>query len=377
MSAPAAPDARWVTLVQRLAQHEDEVIVAFLDAALHDDAFPLDLVPRDDVEGTARDSFGEIVASLPHGVPRPELLELAADFGERRARQGIPPDAVLTAVRLDVAMLWEALRGCCEPSEVEVLVEHTGALITVVDAFITRTNQAYLAEYLRLTRHEMGRRSALLAELFHSQGASAVIVQRVASALDLGVRSDYTVIAACGPAAESLRQIAAANPSVRLLHHQAGDTTWLFWEQIPANRRFGQAVADVGGVLLPDIQGLAQVPAAARTAQTLARTLRPDETTASGLSALWLRAAREALSARGVDIAGPVVAALAPLGQVERDRLLETLAVLAQTGSSTETARRLHLHRNSVVKRVDRIVDLTGLDPRVPVEAAQLVIALL
>lgn len=52
-------------------------------------------------------------------------------------------------------------------------------------------------------------------------------------------------------------------------------------------------------------------------------------------------------------------------------------AYLASGGSVTETARRLIVHRNTVVQRLDRIAALTGLDPRTPAHAAALHVALL
>jgi DNA-binding PucR family transcriptional regulator len=46
----------------------------------------------------------------------------------------------------------------------------------------------------------------------------------------------------------------------------------------------------------------------------------------------------------------------------ESDVLLETLSVWLDTGSSlTATAAQLYCHRNTVLKRINRIVELTGM----------------
>jgi sugar diacid utilization regulator len=53
-----------------------------------------------------------------------------------------------------------------------------------------------------------------------------------------------------------------------------------------------------------------------------------------------------------------------------------TLRVYLETGSVPETARRELVHANTVGYRLGRVRDLTGLDPRVPRDAALLVLGL-
>jgi DNA-binding PucR family transcriptional regulator len=56
--------------------------------------------------------------------------------------------------------------------------------------------------------------------------------------------------------------------------------------------------------------------------------------------------------------------------------LVTTLRDYLRTGSVPETARRVHVHVNTVAYRLIRVRDLTGLDPRVPEESALLVLGL-
>lgn len=58
----------------------------------------------------------------------------------------------------------------------------------------------------------------------------------------------------------------------------------------------------------------------------------------------------------------------------EHHRTVE--AYLACGSSTSATARRLYLHRNTAIQRLDRITELTGLDPRVPAHAATLQLAI-
>ncbi|WP_372697364.1 CdaR family transcriptional regulator [Arthrobacter sp. JSM 101049] len=58
----------------------------------------------------------------------------------------------------------------------------------------------------------------------------------------------------------------------------------------------------------------------------------------------------------------------------EHHRTVE--AYLAGGSSTSATARQLYLHRNTAIQRLDRITELTGLDPRVPGQAATLQLAI-
>ena len=67
---------------------------------------------------------------------------------------------------------------------------------------------------------------------------------------------------------------------------------------------------------------------------------------------------------------------LAPIQQ--NTELLQTLALFFEENfSPAAAAERLHLHRNSLYYRLDKISDLVGLDPRVANEALELQLALL
>jgi sugar diacid utilization regulator len=56
--------------------------------------------------------------------------------------------------------------------------------------------------------------------------------------------------------------------------------------------------------------------------------------------------------------------------------LVGSLRRYLATGSVPDTARQEHVHVNTVAYRLGRVRELTGLDPRVPQEAALLVLGL-
>ncbi len=77
----------------------------------------------------------------------------------------------------------------------------------------------------------------------------------------------------------------------------------------------------------------------------------------------------QALSAlgKGSAIRAELCRALAPIHAYDRrtgSDLARTLRVYVECGSLAETAERLFLHRNSVLYRLQRIQDISGIDPR-------------
>jgi DNA-binding PucR family transcriptional regulator len=56
--------------------------------------------------------------------------------------------------------------------------------------------------------------------------------------------------------------------------------------------------------------------------------------------------------------------------------LLSTLRAYLETGAVPETARREHVHVNTVAYRLGRVRELTGFDPRIPQQSALLVLGL-
>ena len=54
---------------------------------------------------------------------------------------------------------------------------------------------------------------------------------------------------------------------------------------------------------------------------------------------------------------------------------MEAVQTYLSTGSIAESAARLYCHRNTLMNRLRRFTELTGIDPTVPAQAARLVVA--
>ena len=95
-----------------------------------------------------------------------------------------------------------------------------------------------------------------------------------------------------------------------------------------------------------------------------------------GVRDLWLRVAVRELpdlaTALSLDALGP----LDRLASAERDRLLQTARGYLDSGSVATCAAELCCHRNTVLNRLRRVEQLTGLDLARPADAALLGVAL-
>jgi len=135
------------------------------------------------------------------------------------------------------------------------------------------------------------------------------------------------------------------------------------------------ALADIPCGYVPEVYGLRGLPAAARTAESLAALLRPADSGPLSADAAWTRLAQQNLQDAGLDLAAQLDEALEECRGGERERLTETVQHYLSTGNVTATAEQLFCHRNTILNRINRFEELTGIDLTVPAQAARLVVA--
>ncbi|BBG02376.1 MULTISPECIES: PucR family transcriptional regulator [Pseudonocardia] len=150
------------------------------------------------------------------------------------------------------------------------------------------------------------------------------------------------------------------------------------WRELAARRALPAGVHIAWGGPATGPAGFRTTHDEARQARRVARRMGATGTVLFDDVAVLALASRDSAAATTfvVRTLGRLVA-----GGEEADRLLETLRVhLTELGSPTRTARRLHVHPNTVVKRVERIESLLGrpVDPadlalRTATELARLV----
>jgi hypothetical protein len=134
-------------------------------------------------------------------------------------------------------------------------------------------------------------------------------------------------------------------------------------------------LTDIPCGYVPGVAGLRALPAAARTAGSLASLLRPSDSGPLSAEAAWARLAKQQMLDVGLDLLADLEAGLSGCRGGERERLEETVRHYLETGSVTTTAQQLFCHRNTILNRISRFQELTGVDLAVPAQTARLVVA--
>ena len=388
---------RWAELVELLHGRIDALAEAFAARVVEIPEYAERQVGSGDLEVTARETFRRLVdglrgqkqhpGSAPGAGAEPEmesLLGFAADLGAKRARAGIPPEALISAVRLDFSIIWEGLLQIADAEDAALLASRVDRVWRVVDEFATRTHTSYLTERVRMAQEESSIRREFIARLFNQSSPSAETVSQVAAALGVDPGAHFGLVAASGAAAVALRKAATGPGSgqqhrSRFFVHEFGGNTYAFWP-LPPHREAGRpAVPAVLGSIpcgyIPDVAGLRALPSAARTAESLASLLQPSDAGPLSAEAAWARLAKQQLDDAGLDLLAELDTALSVCRGGERDRLEETVRAFLATGSITVTAQQLFCHRNTILNRIGRFQELTGVDLAVPAQAARLVVA--
>lgn len=335
-------------------------------------------VPLAEIRRTGRLTFQALIDGLS-GTELPGAIPIAHEIGVSRARAGVPITALITAIRLDFAVLWESLTAIASPTDAELIVRHTGIVLNAVDAFASQAQTAYASELQRMREDEASVRRGLIAALFQDLTPSDEGLSRIARELGLLANEPLMVAAAVGEDIAALRVAVAAleRNGVQLFTHHLGDSLVVFRQggRLPDGRAQA-ALAELAALRIgvSAAETLGELRRASATARDLARQLRPGEDGAMTWQRGWARLAAEHLLTAGNPILDDVNSALEQCGPSERSRLEEAVRSYLSTGSVVLSAKELFCHRNTVANRLHRFAELTGVDPSIPADAARLVV---
>lgn len=388
--------SRWGELVEQLHGRLDELAEQFMARVQEIPEYAGNRVSVPELRETARETFRRLVDGLrDHDLQHSSLsgghdslVRFSSELGAKRARAGVSPDALISAVRLDFSILWADLLHISEPEDAALLTSHVDQVWRVVDEFATQTHSSYSAERVRMAQEESNIRREFIARLFSKSELSQDTISQAAAALAADPEAVFSIVAASGEAASRLRTVASQGgwpqPAQRLFVHEFGGSTYVFWA---LNRSRGtgagsgapgQLPTGIAGIPCGYVQsfsGLRGLPVAARTAERLALLLRRTDQGPLTAGAAWARLAKQQLQDAGLDLWADLESALAECKGGERERLEETVRHFLSTGNITTTAQELFCHRNTILNRLNRFQELTGIDLTVPAQAARLVVA--
>ncbi|NAZ77159.1 hypothetical protein GTQ99_17270 [Kineococcus sp. T13] len=319
------------------------------------------------------------------GMPVPErFVDLSRGLGRHRAQLDVPLAAVTTGTRLHFRIVWEELAERLPPDALVAMVTLPVQLWQAVEEHSTDVQIGYHEAATALAfERDRDRRRAVEAFL-DSDGEDGDLLARAAGVLGAGTGDDVFVAFVPGRARNALTAPAARAAGAHL-HEWRGGTVVL------AHRPRGTWPVDAGASGRPVVpavlrvvpcgvgplaHGLSRVPRALRVAQQVAGALPASATAPARLAGTAVAVAASALGGLRGDLARDVLHELLVLAPPERDRLLETVDAYAETGSVAAAAERTFCHRNTVLNRLRRVAECTGLDVTVPAQSSVLLLAL-
>ena len=300
----------------------------------------------------------------------PELHSM----GRRRLDMGVPLEPMLHVYRLAGRTVWDAIVNAIGPGEERVLADLGASWMDYIDRASSAAAAAYLEASHDRIRHADARRSAIVQALLGATDVSDVAA--VAAEHSTSFADAYApVVVAAASATTRPDRVAASCPRGTLYGLRAGHLLLLVPEAAESEvllRAVGPGATVAYGNLAAPGQSLRDEVRA--TDLLLRAALAGEREGCFGPRDLL----PEQLVSSNSRVAGELDASV---GRVLRDNdrsgsLTETLRAYLETGSVPETARSVVIHPNTVVYRLRRVAEITGYDPRIPAQAAVLVLAL-
>lgn len=317
----------------------------------------------------------ELLLRLVGELPLPERLTgVSFALGSRRARQGVPLESLLKAVRMDFRLLWVAMLEKVPAASLPDFTQDAVRVWEAVEFHTIRVHAGYLDELASMAQAKEQERAFLLSRLLTSDGKDPQLLGQAARALGVDFESRFIVAVAASHAQKAFRERAAAAGVGQFLHERDGALI-LILEDLPA--RAGKEpegtrpwLDQLDCFLAPPARSLAEVPLMLRIALQAVPAVTQESSGRQTVRETWGHVAAAQLGEFGPVLADTVLGPLSSISAHERDRLIETLQSYFASGSVSDTAKELFCHRNTVLNRISRFEQLTGYNPNRPVDAA-------
>lgn len=334
-------------------------------------------VPRGEIVQDVAASF-ELVLRLVGELPVPEHLEQVSEsLGRRRARLGVPLEQLLQALRLDFDIVWQSMLKHASADERAEMLSSAPLIWRAVERHTLRTQAGYLEEKDLQARQRDYERGALLRSLLESGGGDSDVCKEVATALHGSESSKWLVVVSSlhdtSKIKEACRCLLLAGRSAHA--EQFRDRTVLVVETVGRNSStVASHLQDLScGMALAEC--LADVPRAWEVARAIVEA-KPSVDGGYFLRDVWDRVAAKALGTLRDAFIDTVLGEMTSASPNERLRIEETVRAYLRSGSTSDVAKRLYCHRNTVLNRLDRFSELTGYDVTNPRDAAAVALAL-
>jgi hypothetical protein len=390
--------ARWLELLGELDGWRDVLADRFMQEIKEGDLYYEGLVKPQELRESSREAFDFLLSELRRhaaaGSAKPPVasdLDFPHRIGVRRARQGVEGQKLTAAIHLDFGLLWSHLLWLAKQSDALTLAVHVQHVWTAVDSFAGRIHSAFMDERVLMAEEKSMSKQSFVALLLSDDPEPPELAARASTTLSIPVDSRLWVAAAPITNDESLRSFAEQlrTQERHAYSHAWGGCTVVFWPAPPPDGTAllgvpegwrcsadAAALAQVACGIAPLHLGVQGVRHAARVACEIALVLPPKFAGPAAMSDVWSLMASAGLRTRMPQFIDSVLQSVDALSDSERHHLVMTVRAYSRTGDISRTAATLFCHRNTVMKRLRRFKELTGLDMSVPEDAAQALIAL-
>ncbi|MGO1544487.1 MAG: PucR family transcriptional regulator [Gulosibacter sp.] len=367
---------RWVEILDAVSP--DLLVERFIERVRLVDDYRNPLVTWDEIRTSALSSFLALLDALGN-VDSDRTIEIAAHVGITRARASIPMASLMTAIRVDFQVLWNAIIEVAEDSDSQLLIRHANLVWMTVDNYVRQTQNTYIAEEKRMADEAGSVRRKLLAELLRHEEISQHRLDVIAESLGISSDSTFFVVAAD----KDEQAITALRTELNRLERasltpfaQYRDTSLVMFLEVPAAPTTAQQLALDSLRQFPfGLIDHAETLAGLRHAVPLAIQLAGLATTNAVTPELgWTRLIHDRVHDLNLGTFLDVHPYLADCGEAERKNLIAAVRAFLRTGSVSEAAEMTFCHRNTLTNRLHRFQELTGVDVTVPQEAALLVV---
>lgn len=319
------------------------------------------------------DNMTEMIGAL--AGRRPIGLESARAAGRLKAEQGVPLVALLHAFRLGGRLVWERLMDRSAGDASRVLLEMSAEVWALVDVCSDAAAEAYRISVDARAEQDADARRRLIRALFADHGSNPGAVADAVRTFRIPDRGSFVVVSA------DARSACIATPGVDAVWDSAVDGVLglLFAHSDSALEAVLEGIAvgvgDIGvSAVFEAVTGTPRAVEQARLARACACI---DDAASTRYESVPVPLLIATNPEAGRIAAQQILGGLLELPDEERGSLLGTLdAWFRAKGSTTEAARRLHYHRNTVLYRLRRIGELTGRDFLDPVHASELFVGL-
>jgi len=361
------------------------------------------LLERTDLGDRIRENVFNVVACLLEDrYPSPAELSRSTRNGERRALQGVSQTAIMQSFRTAERALSEEFQGWCSRMQVKPANARAGraAMIDTLDQIEHTMIEAFVEMERQIHSSNILTEPTLIDRLASGATITTAEVTQLARALEMDDAEGTSFIGVTIAPIESgddtiiervrhhvvsqLRSVTGATALSGAAMTDAGVRVVLI--AIPWPRGSDELVTTIEAAIAEPVLrtpvratigeprvGLAQVGVSCRQAIAALDSTRtaavPRSARRYNDTLLEIMARHDSTLARDLR-----ARYLSPLAGSDLEETLRTY--LATNLSPTRTAALMHVHKNTIVYRMSRIQELTGLDVRDPRDISRAILAL-